>query len=259
MKSSPCNEISMLDKDQFFSNVDVYRGSMSLSSTGLADFKKFPRRIEGDLICGKNKLTSLIGCPKEITGSFDLEDNQITSLEGCPEEIHGRYFCCRNNRLTSLKYGPKIVAGDYWCDNNILETLEGAPEIINRYFMCFHNNITTLKGAPKFVKTHFLCGFNNLTSLEGCPETSIRANFDNNKITDLHDIHRHMRQCKELRLLHNPITSHVLGLLKIENLERVYLDNTDVASIINKYLPLGDIFACQAELIEAGYEEYAKL
>jgi hypothetical protein len=57
----------------------------------------------------------------------------------------------------------------------------------------------------------------------------------------------------------NPINECVLGLLKIKKLKKVEIDNKEVEAIINKYLPEGNIVECQSELIEAGFDEYAKL
>jgi len=57
----------------------------------------------------------------------------------------------------------------------------------------------------------------------------------------------------------NPIKSSVLGLVKIKGLTNVIFDNKKLEKIMNKYLPLGDIFDCQEELIEAGLEEFAEL
>ena len=46
----------------------------------------------------------------------------------------------------------------------------------------------------------------------------------------------------------------------IDGLKFVGLDNEKVENIINKHLKgERDVFACQEELIEAGYEEYAQL
>jgi hypothetical protein len=68
-----------------------------------------------------------------------------------------------------------------------------------------------------------------------------------------------VKYCEIIDLGNNPILSNVLGLLKIEGLMVVYLLNKEVQAIINKYLPMGDIFKCQEELIEAGFEDYAKI
>jgi hypothetical protein len=61
----------------------------------------------------------------------------------------------------------------------------------------------------------------------------------------------------------NPITSHILGLLLIEGCEEFYMDRYPVRDIINKYLPNKEgrkgLMKCKAELVDAGYEEYAQL
>ena len=58
----------------------------------------------------------------------------------------------------------------------------------------------------------------------------------------------------------NPITSHVLGLMLIEDLQFVEFDNKQLQNIINKHLKEGrDVFECQNELMEAGLDEYAQL
>ena len=58
----------------------------------------------------------------------------------------------------------------------------------------------------------------------------------------------------------NPITSCVLGLLLIDGLRGVWFDNGKLEIIMNKHLAGDrDVFACQEELIEAGFDEYAQL
>ena len=52
----------------------------------------------------------------------------------------------------------------------------------------------------------------------------------------------------------------LLGLLLIDGLQKVFLDNMKVRVIINKHLKGDrDVFACQEELIEAGFEDFAQL
>jgi hypothetical protein len=58
----------------------------------------------------------------------------------------------------------------------------------------------------------------------------------------------------------NPIESHVLGLLQIDNLKSVRLSNKKVEGIVNKYLSGSrDMFECMNELIDMDLEEYAQL
>jgi hypothetical protein len=160
-----------------------------------------------------------------------------------------------------LEKSPRYIALDFDCSFNLLTSLEFCPEYIGRNFDCSYNNLTTLKGCPEKVKNRFDCYGNNLTSLEGCPKIVENGGFycTGNSLSNLHDIHKHLHSCKYFDVTDNPLESHILGLLKIDKLERVFIQNRSLAEIINKYLPLGDIFECQSELIEAGYEEFAKL
>lgn len=101
-----------------------------------------------------------------------------------------------------------------------------------------------------------------LTSLEGAP-SSIGGDFScyNNNLTSLHNIHKQIKYIGGYAdFERNPITSHVLGLLLIDGLMKVFLDNKKVEEIINKHLAGDrDVFACQEELIENGFDEYAQL
>jgi hypothetical protein len=127
---------------------------------------------------------------------------------------------------------------------------------------CTDKGLTSLKGSPKHVSKHFYCNINELTSLEYAPKT-IGGNFNcsQNKLTSLHNIHKQIESIGgEFKVYDNHITSCLLGLLKIKKLKHLDMaDQVQVEDIINKYLPEGDIIECQAELIEAGFDEYAKL
>jgi hypothetical protein len=168
----------------------------------------------------------------------------------------------RNNLLTSLEYGPTKVGGDFICSNNYLKSLEFGPTSVGRHYFCSLNNLKTLVGAPSETFGDFSCSQNHLTSLEGVPMI-IRGNLTANKnnLTSLKGIHKQIKQIDGSAFFeYNPIRSHVLGLLKIKNLIRVYLTGDEIEDIVNKYLKGDkDIFACQEELIEAGYPEFAQL
>ena len=124
---------------------------------------------------------------------------------------------------------------------------------------------TVLDELGKHLKHYegdFFCTQSGITSLEGIPP-SINGNvyFANNKIKSLHNIHKQIKHINGgISFIGNPITSHVLGLLLIDGLKMVFLDNTKVEAIINNHLRgERDVFACQEELIEAGFDEFAKL
>jgi hypothetical protein len=59
----------------------------------------------------------------------------------------------------------------------------------------------------------------------------------------------------------NPIKSHVLGLMLIDGLKTIRLDNKQVEEILNRHLGKGraGMLMAQEELIEAGLEEFAQL
>ena len=117
---------------------------------------------------------------------------------------------------------------------------------------------------PDFAKINFdlIIRDNNLSTLEGIsPRVGHNLWAARNNLTSLHNIHKHLKYVGiSIGFKHNPIKSHVLGLLLIDGLQKIFLDNKEVEDIINKHLKNGrDIFACQEELIEAGFDEFANL
>lgn len=179
-----------------------------------------------------------------------------------PNEIWEGDFKCDNKKLTSLIGAPKEVTGDFICDYNNLTTLVGAPEKVNGSFHCSINKITSLKGAPKIVGGTFSCGGNELTSLEGVPkEIGGYLNINNNKITSFKDIHKIITKINgEIYCEGNQIKSHVIGLLLIQGVKKIYsAEKWD--KILNRHVGKGRarVIDCQNELIDAGYEEYAQL
>lgn len=198
-------------------------------------------------------IRDLFGSLKD--GRFTKDGSHLSISDGKPFKEIG---------LKSLVNGPHFALGDINCSFNDLENLIGAPIFKNpriSSFNCTSNSLTSLEGAPK-VCFNFVCDDNeNLKSFEFMPEI-ITGDLSLNGcgFTSLKDIHKHVKEIKNGILLDGcPIKSHVLGLLKIKKLKRAYLNSRDVETIINKYLPEGDIFACQQELIDNGFEEYAKL
>ena len=88
------------------------------------------------------------------------------------------------------------------------------------------------------------------------PDTSGR----NNKLKDLKDIHKKIKYIgKFADFRGNPIQSHVLCLLQIEGLKRVYLDDPKVEKIINQHLAVErDLLDCKEELMKAGLKEFGR-
>jgi hypothetical protein len=225
----------------------------------LEQLKEETSKKAGDLIISNQRL----GDVETWNGKLNLNTAFITSLEGCPREINGDFICIFNPELRSLKGGPEKVTKMckiFDCSNNSLKSLEGCPKIIEGKFKCLNNTLPSLVGGPEICKGDFYCSTNWITSLEGCPK-EIGGYFflEHNRITNLHNIHHHLRRCNGIVLSQNPIKSHILGLLKIEDLNEATFTDIRLSSIISKYLPMGDVIDCQDELIEAGYEEFAQL
>lgn len=209
-------------------------------------------------------------------GWLEVLEANLTSLEGFPDGVNALEISY--NELTSLKGFKQSNPNRFdWliCSYNKLTSLEHGPTVLNR-LDCRHNKLTNLLGGPTEVHGDehcaFNCSFNKITSLEGAPHFISGSIIDlrGNKLKSLQNIHKYIKQVKpgcELWLGGNDIKSHMIGVLKIKDLAKINMLGTSesdplitVVDIINKHLQ-GDrnIFNCQAELEDAGYEKYAQL
>lgn len=145
-------------------------------------------------------------------------------------------------------------------ERNILNVLGKQPEHYDGDFTCADKSLLSLKGAPKIVTGSFYCQRNYLDSLDHVPESMNYLNFYENELESLHNIHKKIKHCGIANFEKNPIKSHVLGLLLIKGLTHIWIDKQHLAKILNKHLNgERDVFACQEELIEKGFEEFAQL
>jgi hypothetical protein len=137
--------------------------------------------------------------------------------------------------------GEVNVAGDVDLWNKQLTKLPVKFGAVGGHFACHSNQLTSLQGAPRLTDGNFYCLNNQLTSLEG-----------------VHKIIKIINGA--IYLYENPITSGGIGLLLIEGLSTICAD-LPAFKIINRYLGQGKkgLLLCQDELIDAGYEEFAKL
>ena len=120
-----------------------------------------------------------------------------------------------------------------------------------------------LIGCPDEVRGYFDCRWNCLTSLEGVSPVIEGTLFANcNRIESLANIGKQLKSCPKIICSENGISSNILGLLLIHNLRTILSDSVSAFSIIRRWLGNKEktaIFRCQKELIDAGFEEYAKL
>lgn len=226
--------------------------------------KRLPVRfgkVNGDFIITKCSLRTLEGCPEEVGDNFDCSYNMLTTLEFAPKVV-GSDFSCRDNILTSLKGCPTIIKGDFNASQNALHTLKDAPIEVLDGFIVDDNDLTTLEFAPKRIGVRLSAARNFIQSLEGIADHIESIGFS-------------VKSMSEINLYGAPnnIKSGGLGLMLFKGLNdfrvswakehKNYTSDGTVktpSDIIKKYLGKPDeIFDCQNELIEAGYEEIAKL
>jgi len=185
-------------------------------------------------------------------------------LKGGPQEV-GFHFFCDFNKLKTLDGGPINVGNTYSCGNNQLISLRGAPRIINGDFYCYNNKLTSLEGCARRIRGSLYCDKNKLlTSLEGGPLfVGDHVYFHGcTNLISLQNVHLHFpRVCGTFYLDKTGYKTSVLGFLLIRSLKGVILDNLMVTNILNEYIEARNrnILACALELIEAGYDEQAKL
>ena len=132
-------------------------------------------------------------------------------------------------------------------------------------FSCYNNELKSLEYCPKEVHSDFNCSVNDLKTLEFCP-VEVHGDFRcrNNQLKSLKGIHKQIHEMNgEINAYHNPITSHVIGILLVKGCTKIYLDNSGVMNILNKYLPntsdMMSVLECQSELLDVGFEEFAEL
>jgi hypothetical protein len=169
------------------------------------------------------KIENGIMIPNQFPNKVNFFDcshlEQLTSLENCPNEVIT--FNCRGTNITSLEFGPKIVNSLFDCTDIKIISLDYAPFKCNKCY-CDGNNILHLKGIGR----------------------------------------SYLKDC-ELLWLPNTIKSNILGLCRVKNLEYIGFDHDDsgdlyeAIGIIEKYLNK-DVDECQEELIQNGFNDYAK-
>lgn len=187
----------------------------------------------------------------DVDGDVNLSLRSFVFLPIQFGNVEGFFTCSQNLRLKSLLGCPRVVGGYFECSDTGIETFEGAPELVRgAVFAHACKNLVSLEGAPMYIKGDF--------NIKNCPRVS--------SIKNLHKITK--RIDGTFYCLGTNINSNILSLIKIEGLKSVDLPLTSkhgvvsirkLEEIIERYLPEGDIFACQQELIDAGFEEYAQL
>jgi len=182
----------------------------------------------GTVNAGQIILTDYGECLPEMKGS------DLTYLPCQFGEIIGSFFVAKCN-LGSLKGSPKKVGGKYSISNNYaITSIEYLPEEAGGYILR-NTSIKSFSGIHKVIK-----------KVTGAAEPTI--------------------------MLPSSAEHAFLGFLKIPGLKQLTLSQVvqdrgagvrkeliHAVNIVNKYLPLGNIFACQEELIDNDLKDYAEL
>ena len=161
-----------------------------------------------------------------VGGDFIVSSCGLAKLRGCPKEV-----------------GTSEFGGNFLCNHNELTDLEGGPEVVNGYYSASGNDkLESIKGVAKRINgSLLLSNLPKLTSLEG-----------------IQDMIEHIGN--EFDASGTPLASHVVGLMLIDGLESVKLQNKDIEKILNKHLKAGrNPYDCQEELIDAGFDAFAQL
>ncbi len=137
--------------------------------------------------------------------------------------------------------------------------------------------LKSLRGLPKYIKGNVAAQENEIADLDDISNVVVEGKVDlaNNQLTNLRDIHRRFKFIGDhLDISANPITSHVLGLLLINNMDGVWWSAPDnspmhkAMMIIRTYFrPVAydfvarkeAVYDCQEKLIAADLEDFAHL
>jgi hypothetical protein len=169
------------------------------------------------------------------------------------------------------KFHNSVITGDFDCKRlDSLISLEKSPTKIKGSFDCrCCYNLISLQGAPRYIGLSFVIGCcYSLKSLNGAP-TYVGMDVDMGQcqsLTSLTGIGQdYLQEIRGTLFVTGSIRSHMLGILKIENLKFVKYKGQNetmkkVVNILNSHLTSGRrLSKCREELIEAGFKEFARL
>lgn len=160
------------------------------------------------------------------------------------------------------------VIGDFTFVNPETASLYGSPSKVGGNFRACHTKITSLEGGPSVIEGSCDVSRSYLTSINGVART-IGGSLDL-RITQIKSLQGIEKKIHHLgRALHLPtsLQSHLLGIFLIPHFTGPVQFEFDViqggkeklSNIINGHLKDKDVHACQQELIDAGYEKFARL
>ena len=226
---------------------DGFRLRSSFSS--LAPDGKPRDEWSGELEIADMPITSLKGFPKKVKGEIRLSRLPITSLDGIGITTEWLHL----NGLKIKNFDGLIDASNISISYCKLDNLLGLPDHLHN-LVIGHCEVKSFEGFPKFVTNLKIFGQLGLVD-------PVEMSFKG--------IDKYIKAAGQISFDGAAIDENtpLLGFLNIAQLNNIEFksrhsakkDLSKAFDIINKYLPNGDIFDCQSELIEAGFKENAKV
>lgn len=176
-------------------------------------------------------------------------DHMPPGLLSCERNFQYVLKSSMGSALTSCNNFPKYVGGEFWLAAKSITDLRGCPETVEGDDCYISGEFSSLEGITRYVNN----GQMTITSPN---------------LTSLQNIHNYISFVEDRLDIDAPISSNILGLLKIRGVRTFGLEVRDYPqfdecnaafSIVKKYVRSKDIFACQEELIDAGLKDYAEL
>lgn len=206
-----------------------------------------------------------------VLGSVEISDDFLKNgeLPVVFGKVTRGFLLSPNAHLKSLKGTPREIGQNFFISDTMITSFVGGPEIVHLDYIAYNTPVTSMEGLPAQIGGMLhLGGCNNLKSLDHLPRSigsKVKTVFGGlylpESIVSLHNMHKtHADLVVKGAFSFGPSTTHLLSLLLIPGISRVYSTNEGVTKILNKHLEGGrDVNACQEDLIDAGFIAQARL
>lgn len=212
----------------------------------------------------------------KLSDIITLHETHKTSSDlTAAEETIAHLIDCLGSNIVKLKDGKINIGRALWVqpqlnliDNGKIKIPLG---IIKGNFNITDGSIATFENFPvKITGDCHITTSDNLRSFDGCPEY-IEGDFVMNcpSISSLHNLHKHLKHVTLINVDTDRIKDSILGLLLIDGFMGIYtiinlpFPVAGPFEILNRHAAKGlgkeALFACQQDMIDAGFEEYAQL
>lgn len=199
---------------------------------------------------------------------------KIDSLEGSPEDCHIYMVDVDVHKPPSFFEGhfPKTANVIDLSVTSLQHCKFGIETIRDKFELSVRDNedigaIKSFEGLPREINRIIINnGPQVIRSFKGFPEKINELYFYGGGDFGVKDLAQYVKSIGRIVCTQHSMepNSPILSLFKLNHLEELRNDNMivddckRVFKIVNKYLPDGDVFGCQEELIESDLEQYAR-